>query len=76
HFSDEITFSFDGAKTNKVRIPELKSADTEEIEIVPDIHIPDDTSTSLGSDFTIENEYLGVKLKNFSNIHYQVITTP
>ncbi|CAL1276645.1 unnamed protein product [Larinioides sclopetarius] len=33
-------------------------------------------SPSLENDFTVENEYLGIKLKNFSNIHYQVISTP
>ncbi|GFS53494.1 uncharacterized protein NPIL_44601 [Nephila pilipes] len=76
HFTDEITFTFDSAKTPKVPLPELKTDESEEIEIIPDIHIQDDGCPSLESDFTIENEYLGIKLKNFSNIHYQVISTP
>ncbi|GBN61863.1 hypothetical protein AVEN_70988-1 [Araneus ventricosus] len=76
HFTDEITFTFDSAKTPKVPLPELKSDESEEIEIIPDIHIQDDGSPSLENDFTVENEYLGIKLKNFSNIHYQVISTP
>ncbi|CAL1276643.1 unnamed protein product [Larinioides sclopetarius] len=76
HFTDEITFTFDSAKTPKIPLPELKSDESEEIEIIPDIHIQDDGSPSLENDFTVENEYLGIKLKNFSNIHYQVISTP
>ncbi|GIY82401.1 uncharacterized protein CDAR_428201 [Caerostris darwini] len=76
HFTDEITFTFDSAKASKVTLPELKSDEFEEIEIIPDIHIQDDGYTCLENDFNIENEYLGIKLKNFSNIHYQVITTP
>lgn len=74
HFSDEITFSFDG--NQKIQLPELKSVETEEIEIIPDIHLPDEPSNLVESEFALENEYLGVKLKNFSNIHYQVISTP
>ncbi|KAF8764061.1 Protein DEK like protein [Argiope bruennichi] len=82
HFTDEITFTFDSAKTPKVpdllntSLPELQSDELEEIEIFPDIHIQDEGSPSLENDFSVENEYLGVKLKNFSNIHYQVISTP
>ncbi|GIX80467.1 hypothetical protein CEXT_743781, partial [Caerostris extrusa] len=45
----------------------LKSDEFEEIEIIPDIHIQDDGYTCLENDFNIENEYLGIKLKNFSN---------
>ncbi|XP_015916127.1 uncharacterized protein [Parasteatoda tepidariorum] len=76
HFTDEITFSFDGIKAIKSPLPELKSAESEEIEIVPDIHISDESPSNLECSMTNDNEYLGVKLKHFSNIHYQVISTP
>lgn len=51
---------------------EVKNVESEEIEIFPDIHIPDD-----GSDCVPENsEENAIKLKQFPNIHYQVISTP
>ncbi|KAG8191315.1 hypothetical protein JTE90_006067 [Oedothorax gibbosus] len=78
HFTDEISFSFE---TSKIPKPIPESEEYEKIEVFPDIHIlPDDDEEDApyedcDSSSCLTNEYLGVKLKNFASIYYQVINS-